>query len=205
MAVLYLIGHISMGDNLLFALSTSALLLSGSDAFSKIVAFLCVNNIYNADLKLAVDFLDSKIKSGEINSGFLNVRNTSENFKYLMQKNYKFCHPNDYSQKVTIKALNLISVFLFIIGIATFIIVPFINHTITNTVLTSIVTIFAFSAMTLCLYLDDLINEKQEKITSFLNEKVPPIYIDYNDFYLYFNTRMFYRDDLQSSQDIENK
>ena len=186
MAVLYLCWFITMGDNLLFALSTAALLLSVSDAFGKMVTFLCVNNTYNADLKLTIDFLDSKISSGQVITRIINVRNTRENFKFLIKKKYTFCHPQDYSQKTIIKVLQFISIFLFIMGIATFIIVPFVNYTITNGVLTSIVTIFAFSAMTLCLYLDDLINEKQEKITVFLNEKIPPLSMDYNDFYIYF-------------------
>ena len=66
MALLYPFDVLKIGDNLLFALSVSALLISASDVINKIGTFLFTSNTYNAYLKITIDFLDQMIKGGYI-------------------------------------------------------------------------------------------------------------------------------------------
>ena len=91
---------------------------------------------------------------------------------------------------------------LFIIGIASFIIVPFLNQNITNTKTTSLITILAFAAMSLSLFLDELIDEKQSDINNLLNDKHLAINAEYSDFRSYFESNMYYRNDLKANQEL---
>ncbi len=205
MALLYPFDILNIGDNLLFALSFSALLLSTSDVVSKFAGYLCISNTYNADLKTTIDFLDLKIKDGFTNNKTINVRNVKANCKDLLKKDYKYCHPDDYTHKTSIKVQNNISMVLFVLGIAAFIIFPFISYNMTNTKITSIITIFAFAAMALSLFIDELIVEKQSSINILINEKHLAIIAEYPDFKSYFETHMYYRNDLTLTQEISTK
>lgn len=91
MSILYPFDVLNIGENLLFALSVSALLISTSDVFNKIGMYLYTSNTYNADLKITIDFLDYMIKNGFTNTRNINVRNIKENYDELLKKNYTFC------------------------------------------------------------------------------------------------------------------
>ncbi|MCR4638479.1 hypothetical protein [Ruminococcus sp.] len=201
MAILYPFNVLNIGENLLFALSFSALLLSTSDVISKIAGYLCISNTYNADLMITIDFLESKIQYGLTQTRTINVRNVMGNCKELLKKKYKYCHPEDYAHKTIIKIQNVLSMILFIIGIASFIIIPFLNQNITNTKTTSIITILAFSAMSLSLFLDELIGEKQSEINILINDKHLAINAEYPDFRSFFESNMYYRNDLIAIQE----
>ena len=202
MAILYPFNVLNIGENLLFALSFSAMLLSASDVISKIAGYLCISNTYNADLKITIDFLESKIQCGFTQTRTINVRNVAENCKELLKTKYKYCHPDDYAHKTIIKAHNIFSMILFIIGIASFIIIPFLNQNITNTKTTSIITILAFAAMSLSLFLDELIGEKQSDINILINDKHLAINAEYPDFRSFFESNMYYRNDLKANQEL---
>ena len=202
MAILYPFDVLNIGENLLFALSFSALLLSASDVISKIAGYLCISNTYNADLKITIDFLESKIQCGFTQTRTINVRNVVGNCKELLKKNYKYCHPEDYAHKTIIKIQNVFSMILLIIGIASFIIIPFLNQNITNTKTTSIITILAFAAMSLSLFLDELIEEKQSDINILINDKHLAINAEYPDFRSFFESNMYYRNDLKANQEL---
>lgn len=198
MAILYPFDILNIGDNLLLALSLSAFLLSTSDIVSKNAGYQCISNTYNAELKTTIDFLDLKIKDGFTNTKTINVRNVRANCKELLKNDYKYCHPDDYAHKTIIKLQNMISVILFILGIASFIIVPFLRYNMTNTKTTSIITILAFAAMAFSLFLDELIAEKQSNRNILINEKQLAITAEYPDFKSYFETHMYYRNDLNA-------
>lgn len=202
MAILYPFDILNISENLLFALSSAALLISASDAVSKFCSYLCIKNTYYADLKTTIDFLDSMIASGLTNTRTINVRNVRENYKGLLKDSYTFCHPYDYAQKAILKNLSFISLLLFIMGITAFIIIPFFGFTISDTKITSIITILAFSAMALSLFFDELIDERQTDINMLINEKHLAIHAEYPGFKLYFDSNMYYRNDLIAFQEV---
>lgn len=202
MGLMYPFDILTIGDNLLFALSASALLISTSDVFSKVSSYLCIENAYYAELKTTTEFLDLKIQQGLTNTRTMNVRNVNENIKELIKGNYKFCHPNNYNKRLLIKILNNISLILFVLGITAFIIVPFLRFNIEDINATPIITIFAFTAMALSLFMDEIIIDKQNDMNILLNEKQILIQAEYPDFQMYFQTHMFYRNDLIATQEL---
>ena len=202
MALLYPFDVLKIGENLLFALSVSALLISTSDIFNKVGMYLYTTNTYNADLKVTIDFLDYMIKNGFTNTRNMNVRNVKENYDELLKKNYTFCHPSDYAKKKILAIINVVTLILFILGITAFIIIPFIDAKITDSKMTSIITILAFSSMALGLFFDELIDEKQVEINALLSEKHLVINAEYPTFRNYFESNMYYRNDLKASQEL---
>ena len=202
MALLYPFDVLKIGENLLFALSVSALLISTSDIFNKVGMYLYTTNTYNADLKVTIDFLDYMIKNGFTNTRNMNVRNVKENYDELLKKNYTFCHPSDYAKKKILAIINVVTLILFILGITAFIIIPFIDANITDSKITSIITILAFSSMALGLFFDELIDEKQVEINALLSEKHLVINAEYPTFRNYFESNMYYRNDLKASQEL---
>lgn len=202
MAFLYPFNVLKVGENLLFALSVSALLISSSDVLNKAGMYLFISNTYNADLKITIDFLDYMIQNGFTNTRNINVRNIRENYNELLKKNYTFCHPSDYAKKRKLVIINVVSMILFILGITAFIIIPFIATSITGTKITSIITILAFASMALGLFFDELIDEKQAEINAVLFEKHLVINAEYPNFRNYFESNMYYRNDLKASQEF---
>lgn len=202
MALLYPFDVLKIGDNLLFALSVSALLISASDVINKVGAFLFTSNTYNAYLKITIDFLDQMIKGGYTNTRNINVRNIKENYDELLKKNYSFCHPRDYAKKRLLVIINAITLILFILGITAFIIIPFIDTNITGTKITPIITILAFASMALSLFFDELIGEKQTEIDALISEKHLAINADYPTFRNYFESNIYYRNDMKANQDL---
>ena len=142
------------------------------------------------------------IKGGYINTRNINVRNIKENYDELLKKNYTFCHPRDYAKKRILKIVNTITLILFILGITSFIIIPFIDTNITGTKITSIVTILAFASMALGLFFDELINEKQAEIDALISEKHLVINADYPTFRNYFESNVYYRNDMKANQEL---
>lgn len=192
---------LNIGDNLLFALSAAALFVSASDVISKVHIYRNTSNSYYAALKITIDFLDNKIKCNQTSNLVINVRNVKGNLEILQKKNYKFCHPDDYMKKKSNSALNTFSLLLFIAGISSFIFIPFIKKDISNSAITSVITILAFAAMSLSLFLDEIIIEKQTDYNNLINEKHLLIQGSFWDFQNYFQTNMFYRKDLIAFQD----
>ena len=201
MGLLYPSDILHIGDNLLFGLSGSALLISTSDVVGKISNYLCIANTYYADIQTTIDFLDSKIQ-GDKSTYLFNLRNVQENYKLLQKRKYIFFHPHDYPKRFLIKALNCISLVLFVIGISAFIIIPFIAPNLTVTIITPIMTMFAFAAMALGLFLDEINIQKQEDINLLLNEKHILIQAAYSDFRPYFESHMYYRNDLLAFKEM---
>lgn len=195
---------LNISDNLLFALSSAALLVSASDVISKIRIYRNTSNTYYTALKITIDFLDNKIKCNQTSNFIMNVRNVKGNLEVLQKKNYQFCHPDDYIKKKSNTALNVISLLFFIVGIASFIFIPFIKKDVSNSAITSVITILAFAAMNLSLFLDEIIIEKQTDYNNLINEKHLVIQGVFWDFQNYFQTNMFYRNDLIAYQDAFN-
>ncbi|SFT33450.1 hypothetical protein SAMN02910301_0414 [Lachnospiraceae bacterium XBD2001] len=194
-----------ISENLLFALSVSALLISMSDVINKACDYMCAQNAFNANMRIAIDFLDGKISAGYIPSRCINVRNVRENYNSFLKKDYVFCHPSEYVKKPWIRVLSEISFILFVLGIAAFIIIPFLAIELVNGVVTTIVTFSAFAAMALGLFFDELIGEKNADINALMNEKHLIIYAEYPDFRTYYEMHMNYINDLLSIEKMKNE
>ena len=106
-----------ISENLLFALSVSALLISMSDVINKACDYMCAQNAFNANMRIAIDFLDGKISDGYIPSRCIDVRNVRENYNSFLKKDYVFCHPSEYVKKPWIRVLSKISFILFVYSV----------------------------------------------------------------------------------------
>lgn len=200
MGILYPFGVLDIGGNLLLALSTAALLISLGDICEKIHIYRIEANQYNAALDITIEYLDSKISSGQINNPIISVRNFKANLENLQKKNYKFCHPSDYISNKCNWFLRTLSFVLFIVGIASFIVIPFISENISNSAATSVITILAFAAMALSLFFDEIIIDKQHSLNNLMQDKHLVLQSAFSDFLNYFQIHMFYMNDLIANQ-----
>lgn len=192
---------LDIGNNVLLGLSVAALLISVGDVFDKIAIYRIVSNFYYMSLNLTINFLNSKIQTRLTSHPIINIRNVTEGLVQMQKKNYTPCHPADYKENKLNNALKIVSFFFFVFGIASFIILPFINVDLLNTNVTTPITIFAFSAMSLSLFLDELIQNMQDSQNDLVNDKHLIIQSVYSDFQQYYSMQMYYRNDLIATKD----
>lgn len=185
-AIANLAGRINIQNNIVVALSSAALLLSFSDAFFKLAMILETNNIMQCELLVSITFLEEKSKNGVTTPMFI-VDNAIGNFKIVKGYNphYKFVNPAVFESTRWYKIMNTIATVLFVSGVATFIFIPFFyGNTLKEIEITSM-SVFAFSAMMLCMFLDDVINDLQQTINRIQNDKQTIIQAAFPEFYSY--------------------
>ena len=189
--ICYFFDGLIISDNLLLALSVTALLISVSDVFSKIAEYCIQCNAYCASLKITIDFLDTKTSVGN-NNTIIDFVNVKKSLIDLQRKKYKFISPDEYERTKLIKGLRYISIVLFVLGMASFIAIPFMKDSIASTKISSIITIFAFSSMALSMFFDELLISKQADQERLLNDKHSIIFCSFSDFHSYFQTQLFH-------------
>ena len=199
MGIFYFSGLLNIGNNLLFALSLAALFISIGDICSKIANTKYLYNLYNAELKITIDFLNDKIKNG-YPAKYIYMNNFKEALEYQLETGYSFCHPADYAKKKLWIILSILSYASFGSGIVSFIVIPLLNELPFEAHIIPVITMFAFAAVMLSLFCDEKYAEKQTEINSLLNDKHLIFQMEFMDFSKYFQTRMYYRNDLINSQ-----
>lgn len=196
----YFCGLITIHNNIVFGLSITALLISISDFFSKVVVNRVVENEYQKMIDYTLVFLDEKIKQKQIDNPIINIRNLRGNIEVRKKKKYTSVHPLEYANNRLNKVLNTISIVLFIIGISAFIITPFIAEHDYMATITPPITALAFAAMCVGIFLDDLIQRKQEEQNSLVSDKHTIVQAAFPDFLSYYNMQMYYHNDIKAVQ-----
>lgn len=191
-------GGQNIGSNVLSALSLTALFLSVSDVFGKIANVLFAKNILQNAVSIAVDFLKDKINEGGVSLN-INLRNTVENLENTVgyRPNVKLVHPSEFDRSILFRILQIISGLLFIIGVAIFIIMPFIEENLLSASITSTISLFAFAAMMCCMFLDEMAEDINQRNNEIMNEKYAIIVSQYQDFRLYNDLYFHYYKDFQ--------
>lgn len=182
-------------NNLLFGLSLSALLISASDMINGFAMYRDARNNYEYILKLTLDFLQTKINIVPYANQIVNVRGLYDNLCSMYNPEQCAVHPFLYSKDKTNKLLHLVANILFIISIAIFVCVPMLQTTIQNSIWTKSVTLFAFAAMCLNVFVDEMASDIQEKIMRIVNDKHLIIQAAFSDFHNYYWCKYYARVD----------
>lgn len=202
----YLFGIITIHINIVLGLSLTALLISISDILNKIVLYRVLENEYQTILYYTVTFLDIKIQGKQVNNQIMNIRNFKDALSVYKNKNYTLIHPQEFNNNRLNSVLNNISIVMFVLGISVFIITPFIDNYDYFERIATPITILAFAAMCLGLYIDDGIQSIHEKRNNLLQDKHILVQASYPDFYAYYNSMMNFQNDIKAIQEEwENK
>lgn len=195
-AVLDGIGLLTITDSILLGLSLSALLSAISDILYNIGWLKTVTNEFNFIIRVAVEFLSEK-QARNIPSANPNV-NIKLVKQYIqgMSKNYKDAvRPVEYDKKKFITAFKIGSQAAFVVSIAVFVIFPLLSASFQVSIST-VLTLGAFSAMCLNLYIEEAIADVLSKRNDdFMNKEHLIIQTAYPDFVSFFNDRLWIDDE----------
>lgn len=194
-----------INNNVLLGLSFSALLISISDVLNKVVFYRQTVNFYQLELLTTLEFLKQKIDANLTYSPVVNIRNFTEGLKALEKKNHRPSYPDEYINNKCNIALEKVSFACFVLGIAAFIVVPFIQENIAGSAVNMFFTIIAFAFMNLSVFFDEMIQEEQEKRTNLINDKHLIIQCVYPDFLNYFHSEIIYRKDAIALKEMQEK
>ena len=191
-AVLDGIGLLTVTDSILLGLSLSALLSAISDILYNIGWLKTVTNEFNYLIRVAVEFLSEK----QLHN--ISVANSNVNIKgvrqYIqgMSKNYKNAiRPVEYDKKKLITVLKIGSQVAFILSIAVFVIFPLLSASFQGSVSTFL-TLGAFSAMCLNLYISEAITDVLSKRNDdFMNKEQLIIQTAYPDFVSFLSNQLW--------------
>lgn len=181
-------------NNVIFGLSVSALLISVSDCCYKFHTLINEKNNYNETLKYTIEFLENKISNGYAYNLAFNTRNLKEYLEVIFN-NGKSVHPMDFCKQRKYLVLQKIYMVLFTTGIASFIIIPFIDYDLSSSSIASFVTLLAFVAMNIGMYIDERIYDVRESNADLFNDKHLIIQNGYSDFRNFLDSKLYYRND----------
>lgn len=197
-----LFAFVTSGQEILFGLSLSALLMSLSDCATGVTIGLCQRNEMRYITKCSSRFIEDKLKKKvfPVNQG-INIRNVKKN---LEEENPKFeisKHPNEFKTNILVKLLKKIEIIFFAISIFAFVVSPFFS--IPSEVIekaTIIITLFAFGFMCLNIFIAELNDELSKRKMNFINNTQIHINSVYTDFSYWLNNQLFCREDLKAAQ-----
>ena len=179
---------IVINENILLGLSMSALFSALSDIMANVENIVMSRNEFNYTILIASGFLEMKIYQNQYNP-MINIRNVKLGIE-SMGKGYKTAkHPNEYCRGRHIKFLNIFSQIFFILSIAVFILVPFFSIA-SEQFYSVVITLSAFSAMCLNLYLGEYLVDIVERKSSFQNKEQLIIQMAYPDFSQFLTFRV---------------
>lgn len=176
MAVMYVVIAVAsslqwivISDNILIGLSMSALFSALSGIMENGANIITNRNEFAYIVCIASNFLETKI-SQNLYSPLINIRNVKFEVE-SMSKGYKTAkHPKEYCQGWYYKFWNISSQIFFILSIAVFILAPFFSM-ISDQIYSVVLTLVAFSAMCINVYLGEYLADIIEKKNSFLNKE----------------------------------
>lgn len=202
-----LLGFISVGDEILFGLSLSALLMSLGDSTNSIKIAICQKNQMAYITKCTSLFLNDKFnkKIQPFNQG-INIRNVKKNLEMQNPKYKKSMHPNEYINTKKFKMFKWIEIAFFFLSIILFVITPFLNISFdTINSLTISITLLAFGFMCFNIFMSDVNDELNKRHMDFINNTQIHITSSYNDFSYWLNNQMYCREDLKAAQEEAEK
>jgi hypothetical protein len=164
-AVGSILNWFSVSNNVLLGLSIASLFISLGDTVDKLVGICIWRNIYEYSLYVTSCYLTEKIDNNVLPSISIDAYNVRLNIDGLRTNKQKVpSEPLKYQNKKRFGLFGLISKILFIIGIAIFVLSPFVIVDFNINDLSKTITIFAFAFMCINIFLgdyqQDIINSK---------------------------------------------
>lgn len=155
--VLYSLELMNVNINILFWLSLSSLLMSIRDILSNYAGYLILDNGLELTVKntnLFIEVMQKKnIYSANIN---INIDVIKQNLEIMYPKYKKAVSQKTLCNHWNIKTLNIVSFVFFLLSIAAFVVIPFLQQSeIIKENISVALTIFAFAAMCFNLFLSE--------------------------------------------------
>lgn len=182
---------ITINSNVLLGLSFSSLFIALADAINNHSSIKMLTNDYNYSLQIASDYLQSRIDAGNVTVGnfdVCNIKCSIDALKDALKTKKIPVHPNEFEKAKMFKYYNALSIGLFVIGIASFVVIPF-SQAREDSSLSTYITISAFATMCLNIFCDDKKDEMQRDKQLFENDKVNLIAAIFPDFMFEYNNR----------------
>lgn len=197
-----LIGFVTSGQEILFGLSLSALLMSLSDCITGLKIGLFQRNEMRYIAKCSSYFLEDKLKKKAFPTNqSVNIRNVKKNLEEENPNFEKSKHPNEFNTLILMKVLKFFEILFFAISILAFVVSPFFS--IPSAVIekaTIIITLFAFGFMCLNIFISEVNNELNKRRLIFINNTQIHIDSTYAGFSYWLNNQLFCREDLKAAQ-----
>lgn len=195
-------GIISVGSNLLFGLAVSSLLMSVSDIMDDAVLMKKGVNEYRFLLKCTTAFLDQEL--GEDTDRFMKnptlctvkqeLVNTKVNFE-------KAEHPVQFERRQLFAVTERLAAVLFALSIAAFILVPFVNQEWFSARASILMTVWAFAALCMDLYVQELISDTEDARHIFWNQTQLMLQSTYPEFPGYLNQMICCQEEYDAMQE----
>ena len=203
-AILDGLGWMTITDNILLGLSLSALLSAISDILYNIGWKRTITNEFGYIIQVTLKFLSEKQAHNiPIANPNVNIRGVRQ---YIsgMSKNYNNAlRPDEYDKKKFVTAIKICSQIAFILSIASFILLPFLSLPF-QAPISKFLTLSAFSAMCLNLYIGeaitDLLNKRND---DFMNKERLIIQTVYPDFIGFLDERLWPDDEIISEEESQ--
>ena len=193
-----MLSFFAISESVLLGLSVSSVLISLADGVSNYCRIKALENEYDFALFVTSEYLQRKIDEGFLAMGYIDVCNLKYEIDTL-KSNPKPTHPAEYGKRKLIKYGQLIANAFFIVGIASFILIPF-SQILAIGNMSKYVTIIAFSFMCGNLFMGDRITELQQNKYHFDSGKqilISSLFPDFMNEYIYRTQHPFQVEEVQ--------
>jgi hypothetical protein len=185
----------AISENILFALSLSALLISIGEVLENVILWRDMDNNYQYDLMITSEFLSEKIKNTQGKYIPISLRNVKEYMDVRRHKRGQPKHPREFQKNYLDTGLSFVAGACFVAGIAVFILFPMFKIIDIDYNLSKIITVLAFAAMSFNIFIKELIATVQDSTNKLCGEMHCVIQTVFPEFQTAFSMRTTYYND----------
>lgn len=193
---------ISVGSNLLFGLAVSSLLMSVSDIMDDMVLMKKGVNEYGFLLKCTASYLEQELGADSErfmkNPTLCTVKQELVNTKVDFEKTV---HPLQFDKRQVFTVTERLSAVLFALSVAAFILVPFVNPEWFSARASILMTVWAFTALCLDLFVQELISDTDDARHAFWSQTQLMLQTTYPDFPAYLNQMICCQEEYDAMQE----
>lgn len=193
---------ISVGSNLLFGLAVSTLLMSVSDICDDVVLMKKGVNEYGFLLKCTTSYLEQEMGADSErfmkNPTLCTVKQELINTKVDFEKTV---HPLQFDRRQIFMVTEKLSAVLFALSVAAFILVPFVNQEWFSSRASILMTVWAFTALCLDLYVQELISDTDDARHAFWSQTQLMLQTTYPEFPAYLNQMICCQEEYDAMQE----
>lgn len=192
-SVLNILNIVTVGENIMFGLTFSALFMSLSDACNNIVMYRITRNELGYICYLTSNILHEYISGGINETPLVDVVNLKKNVEQLVPNYKEKIHPNKFYMNKIIKILGILGNACFVLAIASFVVTPYLAVNLDQEV-SICLTLLAFSIMCTNIFISEIAAEYLDKKNNFMNNTQIIIQSFVPDFSVFLNKSLFHED-----------
>lgn len=193
---------ISVGNNLLFGLAVSTLLMSVSDIMDDVVLRRKGVNEYGFLLKCTANYLEQEL--GEDSERFIKNPALCTVKQELINTKVDYeaaVHPLQFDRRQVFLVTGKLSAVLFALSVAAFILVPFVNQEWFSARASVLMTVWAFAALCMDLYVQELISDTDDERQAFWSQTQLMLQTACPEFPAYLNRMLCCQEEYDAMQE----